>query len=126
RLGGLGSRTARAAGRQSAGRPARRSAVLVAMFLVSALLLRAWWPTGQYQPIGVNERGTVLQGLSTLLDGPRGPSTPSGGSGGGSDPGRGGGGSANSGHGAPGSDVHSGGSAAPLVRAGAGNDPPTP
>ena len=43
----------------SAGRPARRAAVLAAAITLAGGLAWAWWPAGQYQPVRAREHGTI-------------------------------------------------------------------
>jgi putative peptide zinc metalloprotease protein len=53
----------------SAGHPARRVAVIIAGLGVLALLGWAWWPSGQYQPVRADQKGT-LPGLIRLVSAP--------------------------------------------------------
>jgi len=52
----------------SRGRPVRRSLVLVAGAAAIALMIWAWWPSGQYQPIPA--RGGTLAGLVRVVGSP--------------------------------------------------------
>ncbi|MBV8431412.1 MAG: hypothetical protein JO244_09635 [Solirubrobacterales bacterium] len=53
----------------SRGRPVRRGGVVLAGAATVALMIWAWWPSGQYQPIRANQRGT-LAGLVSLVSSP--------------------------------------------------------
>jgi putative peptide zinc metalloprotease protein len=44
----------------SGGRPARRAVVLALGLVVAGLLVWAWWPDGQYEPIRASDRGSLL------------------------------------------------------------------
>ncbi len=53
----------------SAGSRARSSLLVAASAALVALMVWAWWPSGQYQPIRANQNGT-LGGLVTLVSSP--------------------------------------------------------
>jgi putative peptide zinc metalloprotease protein len=55
----LGRSTAGKARRWSAGRPGRQSTVLVGAAALAAVLVWAWWPSGQYQPVRATDSGTL-------------------------------------------------------------------
>jgi putative peptide zinc metalloprotease protein len=57
----MASRKAR---RWSAGRPRRQAAVAVATAALAALLVWAWWPSGQYQPVRATDDGTLVRTVS--------------------------------------------------------------
>lgn len=60
----------------SAGRPRRRAIALVAGAAVIAGIGWAWWPSGQYQPVRADERGT-LPSLVSMLGAPGSAARPS-------------------------------------------------
>jgi putative peptide zinc metalloprotease protein len=47
-------------------RPGRRAAALFATGAVVALLVSAWWPSGQYRPIQAYERGTLGEAVHAV------------------------------------------------------------
>jgi putative peptide zinc metalloprotease protein len=59
----------------SAGHRGRSSLLLLASAALVALIVWAWWPSGQYQPIRANQNGT-LGGLVTLVSSPAGVARP--------------------------------------------------
>ncbi|MFL6204171.1 MAG: hypothetical protein ACJ739_02355, partial [Acidimicrobiales bacterium] len=75
-IGRVTSRTARRVLRATDGRPLLRG---IAAALAAALFLFvgwAWWPHGQYEPLGGEEEGTVQETLSLHLSKPRHDATP--------------------------------------------------
>ncbi|HET6874835.1 MAG TPA: hypothetical protein VFH70_08660, partial [Acidimicrobiales bacterium] len=50
----------------SRGSPAKKLVVAVLVAAVSAGLAYAWWPSGQYQPVRANQRGTLPSLVTTL------------------------------------------------------------
>ncbi|MDA0173406.1 hypothetical protein OJ998_30160 [Solirubrobacter taibaiensis] len=52
--------------RWSDDRPARRGALAAATVGLAALLLWAWWPSGQYQPVRATDRGTLVDAVDTV------------------------------------------------------------
>ncbi|HEY2005443.1 MAG TPA: hypothetical protein VGG87_03275, partial [Solirubrobacteraceae bacterium] len=60
----------------SAGSRARSSLLMVASAALVALMVWAWWPSGQYRPIRANQNGT-LGGLVTLVSSPASVARPS-------------------------------------------------
>jgi putative peptide zinc metalloprotease protein len=60
----------RKAGAWSDGRPGRRAALGLFTAGLACLLLWAWWPSGQYEPIRASDNGTLL-GLGRLLSRPQ-------------------------------------------------------
>lgn len=57
----LGSAAVRRAASWSRGHGDRRALCVVAALAVVGLLLWAWWPKGQYEPIRASDKGTVWQ-----------------------------------------------------------------
>ena len=53
----------------SAGSPPRRAGVIAAGAGVVALMVWAWWPAGQYQPVRANQGGTLLS-MGELVSSP--------------------------------------------------------
>ncbi|MGA9857185.1 MAG: hypothetical protein WBQ18_04930 [Solirubrobacteraceae bacterium] len=53
----------------SAGNPARQVLVSVAGAAAVGLMIWAWWPSGQYQPVRANQGGTVLS-MAQLVSAP--------------------------------------------------------
>jgi putative peptide zinc metalloprotease protein len=70
----MGQSVLRMGGRKAAawseGRPGRRAALGLFSAGVACLLLWAWWPSGQYQPIRAGDNGTLL-GLGNLVTQPQ-------------------------------------------------------
>ncbi len=62
-------RAGRAVWTRTEGRPAARTAVVLAGAALMALLAWAWWPSGQYQPVRADERGTLRSALGLSADG---------------------------------------------------------
>ena len=56
-------RAVRAVWTRTDGRPAARTAVVLAGAALIVLLAWAWWPSGQYQPVRADERGTLRSAL---------------------------------------------------------------
>ncbi|MCW2500293.1 MAG: hypothetical protein JWN87_1969 [Frankiales bacterium] len=54
-------RTTASTWKRTQDRPAARSGAVLAGLLLVALLGWAWWPSGQYQPVRGDERGTLTQ-----------------------------------------------------------------
>jgi putative peptide zinc metalloprotease protein len=70
----MGQGVLRMAGRRAAawseGRPGRRAALGLFGAGLACLLLWAWWPSGQYQPVRASDNGTLF-GLGNLATQPR-------------------------------------------------------
>jgi putative peptide zinc metalloprotease protein len=70
----MGQSVLRMGGRKAAawsdGRPGRRAALGLFSAGVACLLLWAWWPSGQYQPIRASDNGTLLR-LGNLVTQPQ-------------------------------------------------------
>ena len=49
-------------------RPVARGFATLAAVLVAALLAWAWWPSGQYRPVSLNERGTIASLFSNVAN----------------------------------------------------------
>jgi putative peptide zinc metalloprotease protein len=54
--------------RNAAGHPGRRTAIAVVTASVLGLLAFAWWPDGDYRPVGPDERWTVQQGVVAVAN----------------------------------------------------------
>jgi putative peptide zinc metalloprotease protein len=68
----FGSRLARKGLQWSENSPSRRSAVSLATLAVVAVLLFAWWPSGNYRPIRPGERWTARETFSAVANLARG------------------------------------------------------
>jgi putative peptide zinc metalloprotease protein len=51
--------------RRTTGRPVRRAGAVVGAGIILALVTVAWWPSDRYRPIEADERGTLLDLLSS-------------------------------------------------------------
>ena len=71
-LSRVGTRAGLRAVSWSAGRPARRAAVILAFTATIALATFTWWPNGDYRPIQPGERGTIQGGLQSVASIPSG------------------------------------------------------
>jgi putative peptide zinc metalloprotease protein len=58
--------SAKKVGQWTDGRPVRRRGVQVAGALLAGVLIWAWWPSGQYQPVRANEVGTLTSMVQAL------------------------------------------------------------
>src|SRR6185437_12574936 len=54
--------------RWSAGHTGRRATVAVATAGLAALLVWAWWPSGQYQPVRASDRGTLVSAVRGAVE----------------------------------------------------------
>jgi hypothetical protein len=60
----IGRRGARRVWRATSDRPVWRAAAVAGGVAVVAGLAWLWWPNGEYEPIGSDDRGTLIDGVS--------------------------------------------------------------